>query len=198
MFSIPDEWQLWIYRILVTHNFFFFLQKLCLWCITHDFWRNFWTRRFVIQKIYQFLNCHSIVTHFTTLSHTPPPSIEGNEWRNLVMAPMRESDICGWFEVRWIAETLYFPTHVESFLHLTFPTPSGPFNFLFLWVPWDPHQAYVFWGEEFGFGTRAWTHGYDFYSPHSNVISLCAQHFALRRYCWSLVTNESFENYLFF
>jgi len=37
-------------------------------------------------------------------------------------------------------------------------------------VPWDPYQKYVFWGEEFGYGTRAWTHGYDFYSPDKDIV----------------------------
>jgi len=37
-------------------------------------------------------------------------------------------------------------------------------------VPWDPYQKYVFWGEEFSFGSRAWTYGYDFYSPHEDIV----------------------------
>jgi len=37
-------------------------------------------------------------------------------------------------------------------------------------VQWDPYLKYVFWGEEFGFGSRAWTHGYDFYSPDKDIV----------------------------
>lgn len=37
-------------------------------------------------------------------------------------------------------------------------------------VPWDSYQKYLFWGEEFSFSSRAWTHGYDFYSPHKDIV----------------------------
>eukprot|EP01083_Nonionella_stella_P113045 333102_1 len=36
-------------------------------------------------------------------------------------------------------------------------------------VKWDPHTTYIFHGEEFHFSTRAWTHGYDFYSPPFDI-----------------------------
>lgn len=36
-------------------------------------------------------------------------------------------------------------------------------------VPWDPHTEYMFWGEEFSYGSRLWTAGYDFYVPHEDV-----------------------------
>ena len=36
-------------------------------------------------------------------------------------------------------------------------------------VPFDPYTQYVFNGEEFHFATRAWTHGYDFYSPPFDI-----------------------------
>ena len=36
-------------------------------------------------------------------------------------------------------------------------------------VKWDPHTNYIFNGEEFHFATRAWTHGYDFYSPPFDI-----------------------------
>lgn len=37
-------------------------------------------------------------------------------------------------------------------------------------VPYDPHTAYLFHGEEFSRGARLWTHGYDFYSPSENFV----------------------------
>ncbi len=36
-------------------------------------------------------------------------------------------------------------------------------------VKFDPHTRYMFHGEEFHFATRAWTHGYDFYSPPYDI-----------------------------
>ena len=37
-------------------------------------------------------------------------------------------------------------------------------------APWDPYTKWLFHGEEFYFGTRAWTHGYDFYSPPYDIV----------------------------
>jgi len=36
-------------------------------------------------------------------------------------------------------------------------------------VPWDPHTSYLFWGEEFSYGSRLFTHGYDVYVPPQDV-----------------------------
>ena len=43
-------------------------------------------------------------------------------------------------------------------------------------VKWDPHTQYIFNGEEFHFATRAWTHGYDFYSPPFDIACSCSLH----------------------
>jgi hypothetical protein len=37
-------------------------------------------------------------------------------------------------------------------------------------VPYDPHTAFLFHGEEFSRGARLWTSGYDFYSPSENLV----------------------------
>ncbi|ETO22928.1 hypothetical protein RFI_14263 [Reticulomyxa filosa] len=37
-------------------------------------------------------------------------------------------------------------------------------------VPLDPHTPWLFHGEEFHFASRAWTHGYDFYSPPYDIM----------------------------
>ncbi|ETO14851.1 hypothetical protein RFI_22516 [Reticulomyxa filosa] len=37
-------------------------------------------------------------------------------------------------------------------------------------VPLDPNTPWLFHGEEFHFASRAWTHGYDFYSPPYDVM----------------------------
>ena len=36
-------------------------------------------------------------------------------------------------------------------------------------VPYDPYLPMVFMGEEISMGVRAFTHGYDFYTPEKNV-----------------------------
>lgn len=38
-------------------------------------------------------------------------------------------------------------------------------------VPYDPHLAYLFWGEELLLAARMWTHGYDLFSPAAAVCS---------------------------
>ncbi|ETO28190.1 hypothetical protein RFI_08941, partial [Reticulomyxa filosa] len=37
-------------------------------------------------------------------------------------------------------------------------------------VPLDPNTPWIFHGEEFHFASRAWTHGYDFYSPPYDIM----------------------------
>jgi hypothetical protein len=37
-------------------------------------------------------------------------------------------------------------------------------------VPFDPHLDYLFVGEEILHSARAWTSGYDIYSPHQNIV----------------------------
>ena len=37
-------------------------------------------------------------------------------------------------------------------------------------VPFDPYLYYVFDGEEVLYSVRLWTHGYDMYSPHENIL----------------------------
>lgn len=37
-------------------------------------------------------------------------------------------------------------------------------------VPFDPHLDYLFTGEEILHSARAWTSGYDIYSPHKNIV----------------------------
>ena len=37
-------------------------------------------------------------------------------------------------------------------------------------MPFDPFLPWVFMGEEILFGARLWTHGWDLFSPTTNVI----------------------------
>eukprot|EP01061_Rhynchopus_euleeides_P033099 TRINITY_DN5528_c0_g1_i1.p1 TRINITY_DN5528_c0_g1~~TRINITY_DN5528_c0_g1_i1.p1 ORF type:complete len:456 (+),score=105.36 TRINITY_DN5528_c0_g1_i1:91-1368(+) len=41
---------------------------------------------------------------------------------------------------------------------------------LVLDAPFDPHLPFLFHGEEILITTRLWTHGYDFFSPGSNIL----------------------------
>eukprot|EP01063_Lacrimia_lanifica_P034274 TRINITY_DN6301_c0_g1_i2.p1 TRINITY_DN6301_c0_g1~~TRINITY_DN6301_c0_g1_i2.p1 ORF type:complete len:462 (+),score=129.61 TRINITY_DN6301_c0_g1_i2:41-1426(+) len=38
-------------------------------------------------------------------------------------------------------------------------------------VPYDPYTPFLFDGEEFSFGARLWTHGYDLYHPEKQVMT---------------------------
>ena len=56
------------------------------------------------------------------------------------------------------------------------PQPWAAAGFLFAdarllqEVPFDPHLHYIFDGEEILFSVRMWTHGYDMFSPNTNVL----------------------------
>ena len=54
------------------------------------------------------------------------------------------------------------------------PLWSAGFNFarghFILNVPYDPYLPMIFDGEEMSMGLRAFTHGYDFYSPEENIV----------------------------
>jgi UDP-GlcNAc:polypeptide alpha-N-acetylglucosaminyltransferase len=54
------------------------------------------------------------------------------------------------------------------------PWASGGFLFsrgsLVTEVPFDPHLPFVFDGEEILYSVRAWTHGYDIFSPSESVL----------------------------
>jgi hypothetical protein len=37
-------------------------------------------------------------------------------------------------------------------------------------VPLDPYLPFLFWGEEFLYSIRMWTHGYDIFCPNDNIL----------------------------
>jgi Glycosyltransferase (GlcNAc) len=57
---------------------------------------------------------------------------------------------------------------------LPVPFTSGGFIFapggLIVDCPYDPQLDYLFQGEEIAYSARAWTHGYDFYTPIDNIV----------------------------
>ena len=83
-----------------------------------------------------------------------------------------------------ICKGKFEPDGMVSFLsvqHSSRPLPlktyylAGGFLFgpghILVNVPYDPHLAYLFWGEELLLAARLWTHGYDIFSPAAAVCS---------------------------
>mmetsp|Transcript_42705 Transcript_42705/g.68548 ORF Transcript_42705/g.68548 Transcript_42705/m.68548 type:complete len:475 (+) Transcript_42705:29-1453(+) len=112
---------------------------------------------------------HAVLTHYPWgAEHLEKRTKEGNEYSYHICGSVYEG--APNFMVRnangCFAKNAAKPVRVPFF--------AGGFSFAAteFWnlVPLDPYLLYIFNGEEFDVATRGWTHGYDFYSPNTDIV----------------------------
>ena len=144
---------------------------------SHTFFRPNWDE-ILLNLFYSLNNEYAIITHYPKGSDLMEKSL--SDWENI---PDKAASyhICGTFfessenHMPRNANGCYIRINSEyQNRGIIVPFWAAGFSFSKSHyrsaAPWDPYTKWLFHGEEFYFGTRAWTHGYDFYSPPYDIV----------------------------
>ncbi|ETO18357.1 hypothetical protein RFI_18917 [Reticulomyxa filosa] len=155
-------------------------EKFLLITDSHTFFRPYWDE--IALNLW-----HKLENEYGILTHYPKPETSMNDdlaaWTRPDPEKPMSYHICGSiFE----GGSNYLPrnangcyTHVipklrDAHRSVLVPFWAAGFSFskahLREQVPWDPYCKFVFHGEEFLFVSKAWTHGYDMYSPPYDIV----------------------------